>query len=392
MRLTQANIHGEFLRAGELQAAGRYGEAADLWREIVAAAPQSPEARSNLGSTLLALGRIDEAEAAARAAVALAPDAHGPRYQLGRLLGVIGRPQEGATELQAALALKPDDARTRLDLGYLKLASGDLAGGWPLYQARADVPGQGARRLPRPGEWKGEPLAGKSILLWPEQGFGDQIQFARFASVLRDRGARVVLAAPAELVALFAGLGVEVVDAAGPLPETDHWSLMLSVPRWLGTTLETLPSAPYLAAPAERRARWAGKVPTGAVGVAWRGRPTHANDAHRSLPSRDLLAPLEAAGARLFDLQAPRGDFADLAAVVEQLDLVVTVDTALAHLAGALGRPCWVLLPWYRTDWRWLTGRSDSPWYPSVRLFRQPAFGDWEGAIAAVVRAYSEFR
>jgi hypothetical protein len=202
----------------------------------------------------------------------------------------------------------------------------------------------------------------------------------------------VILAAPAELVPLFGALGVEVVDMAGPRPDTDHWSLMLSVPRWLGTTLETIPPAPYLSAPPERRAPWAGEVPAGAVGVAWRGRPTHPNDAHRSLPSRDLLAPLAAAGARLFDLQAPRGDFADLAALVEQLDLVVTVDTALAHLAGALGKPCWVLLPWYRTDWRWLTGRSDSPWYPSARLFRQPAFGDWPGAVAAVANAYSEFR
>lgn len=392
MRLTQANIHAEFLRAGDLQASGRYAEAADLWREIVAAAPQSPEARSNLGSTLLALGRIEAAEAAARAAVALAPQAHGPRYQLGRLLGVIGRPQEGAKELEAALALRPDDARTRLDLGYLRLAAGDFAGGWPLYEARADVAGQGAQRLPRPGEWRGEPLAGKSILLWPEQGFGDQIQFARFAPVLRDQGARVKLAAHAPLAPLFASLGVEIVPAEDAPPQTDRWSLTLSVPRWLGTTLQTIPTAPYLSAPAERRARWAGEVPAGAVGVAWRGRPTHANDAHRSLPSPGLLAPLEAAGARLVDLSEPRGDFADLAALVEQLDLVVTVDTALAHLAGALGKPCWVLLPWYRTDWRWLTGRTDSPWYPSLRLFRQPAFGDWEGAIAAVARAYSESR
>jgi tetratricopeptide (TPR) repeat protein len=391
MRLTQDNIHAEFMRAGALQQAGRLAEAAELWGEIVAAAPQSPEARANYGGTLAELGAFGPAEAELRQAVAMKPEAAWAHYHLGRLLQLTRRWAEAEAAYGVALGLAPRDPKTRLALGQLYLTLGDYARGWPLYEARIEVPSQNAPALTLPNPWRGEPLAGKRLLIWPEQGFGDQIQFARFAPVLQAMGAEVTLAAPPELIALFAGLGVTVVEQTprpGALPPPDHWTLLLSIPGHLGTTLETLPPAPHLAAPADRRARWAGHAPKGSVGVAWRGRASHGNDAHRSLPSRTALDPLAAAGAKLIDLTEPIGDFADLAAVLEQLDLVVTVDTALAHLAGALGKPCWVLLPWFRTDWRWLADRGDSPWYPSVRLFRQPSFGDWETPIQAVTAAY----
>jgi tetratricopeptide (TPR) repeat protein len=391
MRLTQDNIRAEFMRAGALQQAGQLAEAAALWAEIVAAAPASPEARANLGAALLELGRFVEAEAELRRALALAPDAGWAHAGLGRLHLLTHRWDEAEAAYEAALALAPDDPKTRLALGQLCLMQGDYARGWPLYEARSEVPSQNAPRLNLANAWRGEPLAGKRLLLWPEQGFGDQIQFARFAPVLQAAGAEVTLVAPPELTALFAGLGVEVVEQqAGPmtLPTPDYWSLLLSLPGRLGTTLETLPQPPYLSVPADRRARWAGHAPKAAVGVAWRGRASHGNDAHRSLPSLAALQPLEDAGATLLDLSDPVGDFADLAAIVEQLALVVTVDTALAHLAGALGKPCWVLLPWFRSDWRWLDGRDDSPWYPSLRLFRQPAFGDWDAAISALTAAF----
>ncbi|HEX3699505.1 MAG TPA: glycosyl transferase family 8, partial [Phenylobacterium sp.] len=148
------------------------------------------------------------------------------------------------------------------------------------------------------------------------------------------------------------------------------------------------PAAPYLSVPAERQARWRGFAPPGSVGVVWRGRATNDADRHRSLPAFDLLAPLAEAGARLIDLTEAKGDFADLAAMIDQLDLLVSVDTAAAHMAGALGKPCWLLLPWFRTDWRWLQDRSDSPWYPRHRLFRQPAFGDWASPIAEAAEAW----
>lgn len=390
MRLTQDNIEAEFLRAGALQQAGRHAEAAVLWREIAAAAPMSAEAAANLGGTLLELGAFAPAEAEVRRAVALKPEAAWTHYHLGRLLHLTRRWTEAETAYQAALALAPDDAKTRLALGYLRLGLGDYARGWPLYEARKAVPGQNARPLDLAGEWQGEPLAGKRLLIWPEQGFGDQIQFARFAPVLRGMGAQVTLAAPPELSRLFAGLGVDLApqtaDASG-LPPHDYWTLLLSIPGRLGVTLETLPAAPYLAAPG------AAPQPTGAVGAVWRGRASHGNDAHRSLPGIEALAPLAEAGARLIDLTEPRGDFADLAAAIAPLDLLVTVDTAAAHLAGAMGKPCWVLLPWFRTDWRWLQDRPDSPWYPSIRLFRQPSFGAWDRAIAELAAAYrAQFR
>ncbi|HEV2532819.1 tetratricopeptide repeat protein [Phenylobacterium sp.] len=395
MRLTQDNIESEFMRAGALQQAGRLEEAVALWREIAAAAPQSPEARANLGGTLLELGQFDAGEIELRRAVEMKPQAHWAHYNLGRLHQLTRRWAQAEDAFQAALALAPSDAKVRLALGQLYLAQGDYARGWPLYEARSEVPSQNAPRLTLPGEWAGEPIAGRKLLIWPEQGFGDQIQFARFAPVLKAMGADVTLAAPPELTVLFASLGVRIAEQTPDkmtVETPDVWTLLLSIPGRLGATLETLPQPPYLAVPPARRARWAGHAAKGAVGVVWRGRPTPGNT-HRSLPSLEALRALAEAGARLVDLSEPLGDFADLAAVIEQLDLLVTIDTAAAHLAGALGKPCWVLLPWFRTDWRWLAGREDSPWYPSLRLFRQPAFGDWDGAIAALARAYAaQFR
>jgi tetratricopeptide (TPR) repeat protein len=391
MALTRETIQAAFQSAGELMGAKRHAEAAPLWREIAACAPESAETRVNLGGCLLELGRTEEAVAAMRAALDLEPAAAWSHHHLGRVLAVAGRLEEAAPFLEAALALDPGRDKARLDLGYVRLAQGDYARGWPLYETRKRIPSQNAQPLERPGEWAGEPLRGRSILLWPEQGFGDQIQFARFAPLLAAEGAAVTLAAPEPLAALFGTLGVEVVPLGEP-PQRDAWSLLGSVPGRLGVGLETLPARPYLQAPDDRRAKWAGHAPAGAVGVAWRGRATHPNDRNRSLASPETLAPLQAAGATLIDLTEPVGDFADLAAIVEQLDLVVTVDTALAHLAGALGKPCFVLLPWLRTDWRWLRDRGDSPWYPSLRLFRQPRHGDWTTPIAAAAAAYADFR
>lgn len=390
MRLTQDNIEAEFMRAGALQQAGRWSEAAALWQAITDAAPASAEARANLGGALLELGAFAEAETALKSAVALRPDAAWAHYNLARLYLITRRWPEAEAGYEAALSLAPGDPKARLGLGHLHLARGDYARGWPLYEARTEIPSQNAPKLALPNEWLGEPVAGKRLLIWPEQGFGDQIQFARFAPVLQAMGADVTLVAPPELTALFATLGVRVVEQQPgpmPVPTFDLWTLLLSIPGRLGVTLETLPQPPYLSVPPDRRVRWAGHGPQGAVGVVWRGRPT-AIDVHRSLPSFEALRPLAEAGANIVDLSDPLGDFADLAAVIDQLDLLVTVDTAAAHLAGALGKPCWLLLPWFRTDWRWLEGRDDSPWYPSIRLFRQPAFGQWAPVLDAVTAAY----
>jgi hypothetical protein len=238
--------------------------------------------------------------------------------------------------------------------------------------------------LPYP-EWRGEPV--RQLLVWPEQGYGDQIQMARFASVLAERSS-VSWVTPTPLTRLFReSLPVEIVEVAQSItfPDPDAWVMSFGLPLRLDVrTPDELPSEPYLRPPEAVRDRWAGYARGDfKIGVAWRGNPDHRNDANRSLASRDALAPIAAYGT-IHDLTDPLGDFADTAAIVEQLDLVVTVDTALAHLAGAMGKPCWVLLPAFEVDWRWMTGRDDSPWYPSIRLFRQRTSGDWRSVTEQV--------
>ncbi|MFL5297229.1 MAG: tetratricopeptide repeat protein [Phenylobacterium sp.] len=393
MRLSRETIMAAFQQAAALAAAGNHAGAAALWREIAEAAPASAEAWHNLGRSLAAMERYDQAEAAYRDALARRPDALWANRSLAGLLQRLGRWREAEPVLANALRLAPDDPNVRTDYGHLVLGLGDFARGWPLYESRKDVASHGSPRLPLPNEWQGEPLAGKSLLIWPEQGFGDQIQFARFAPMLQAAGADVTLVCPPELADLLRQLPVRVVEQAGSttLPVCDHWTLVMSVPGRLGLSLADISGAAYFNAPSDRRERLAAHAPPGAIGIAWRGRPTHPNDAHRSLASaRTLSGPLEAQGFSVVDLSGGAGDFADLAAIVEQLDLVVTVDTALAHLAGALGKPCWVLLPWYQQDWRWLQDREDSPWYDTVRLFRQAPGEAWDPVIARVCAALEE--
>jgi tetratricopeptide (TPR) repeat protein len=386
MELTQENIVAAFNEAAALQQRGELLASAELWREIVAAAPTSAEAWHNFGNVALALERFIDAVKAHRRAANLRPDAVWATSGLAGMLHKLGRWREAEPVYAHTLALAPDNPVVRVDYGHLLLGLGDLARGWPLYESRVDVASHGAERLELPNEWQGEPIAGKRLVIWPEQGFGDQIQFARYALTLKAAGAEVVLVCPPELQPLFAELPVKVVAGAQSLTldEPDYWSLALSAPGRLGIALADLTGAAYLRAPAHHRAKWAGHVASGSIGVAWRGRSTHPNDRHRSLPSLEAFDPLRETGANLVDLTEPMGDFADLAAIIEQLDLVVTVDTAVGHLAGALGKPCWILLPWFRQDWRWLQDRTDSPWYDSVRLFRQTAPGDWGPVLASI--------
>ncbi len=389
--LTAANIMEAIQHASRLQTDGRLADAAELWSRIATVAPASAEVRFNLGATLLGLERFEEAERALREAVARKPDMAAARHRLGNVLQATGRWDQAEPQYLAALQIAPELWRVRLDLAHLHLGRGRFEEAWPLFEARRNLGEAHIDAPPFAREWRGESLSGRSIVVWPEQGFGDQIQFARFVPELAARGADVTLVAPPELAALFAGLGVRVVTR-GPemaLPEPDYWTWLLSIPGHLGVRLESLAGRPYLAAPEARRARWREHALSGGVGVVWQGRPTP--NPHRSLPSRQALQPLANAGATLVDLQPPPGeDFADVAAVMEGLDLIVTIDTAAAHLAGAMGKPCWILLPWLNNDWRWMQGRADSPWYPSARLFRQRSHGDWDGVMAEVVAAWRE--
>ncbi len=257
-------------------------------------------------------------------------------------------------------------------------------------------------------------MAGKTILLHAEQGFGDSIQFLRYLPLVAAKGARIVLELPDSLVPLLgAGDGVAAIVRRGQsLPPFDLHCPLMSLPLAFGTTLATIPAAvPYLQAPPERVAAWRAQMPRTAVprvGLVWSGKPSHRNDHNRSLALARLAPLLAQANVEFVSLQhdvrdtdkaaldnaailrPDFTDFADTAAVIETLDLVVAVDTAVAHLAGSLAKPLWLLLP-FCPDWRWMLDRTDCPWYPSARLFRQPRLGDWDSVIEGLCEALASF-
>jgi hypothetical protein len=300
-------------------------------------------------------------------------------HNLGALYVAMGRLAEAEAAFRQTLAVDPVNQDTRSSLGRLFMAQGRYAEGWPLMEARRYRPGTSVRtpNVSYP-EWKGEDLAGKRLLVLPEQGLGDQIQFFRFLPQLQAQGAQVTVICPPELVRLFEGRGVEVFEAVvgRRYPDSDCWTLVCTTPLHLGVTLETLPGAPYLNLP---------EVATDGVGVVTAGSAAHLNNHHRSLSSR-AAAELAALGRDLTPEKTGARDFRDTAEIIAGLDLVISVDTSVAHLAGAMGKPVWVLLPAVDTDWRWLRDRTDSPWYPSARLYRQNAPGDWSSVVQLVAR------
>jgi hypothetical protein len=291
-----------------------------------------------------------------------------------------GHPEAAVSILQQRLREVPHDLVAARNLGIILLTLGRYAEGLPLYETRLEAPNPDAPKLPFP-RWSGEPIEGKRILIWPEQGLGDQIMFARFAATLAERGCDVTLICRPPLARLFGqNLPVRVLAAEGAVefPDPDFWLWSNSLLAATGTTLETLPHAPYIFVAGRRRVPFR-------IGVAVRGNPNHSNDAHRSLGDANAEALLAIPGAgSLLPEDTGAEDFAATAEIIAGLDLVISVDTSIAHLAGAMGKPVWVLLPEHRTDWRWMRSREDSPWYPSARLFRQPASGDWGSVVEAV--------
>lgn len=395
-----------------LRETGRLHDAEAAFRRAVAITPAYADAQYNLGSVFYFSQRFEQAKEAC--GLALAADLrHANAHMLmGDLLFEERRLPEAESAYRQALALQPAHAGARLQLRRLLLASGRDTEAWPLFELRADEASAkahpGAFSLPYP-PWQGQPLAGKSLVVWPEQGYGDYIQFARYATLLKSQGlARLTLACAPPLAALLGTLeGVDaVVTEVSQLPPHDYWSFVMGLPRH---AIGQPPQLPYLHALPQRIARWQGRLPAGRkIGLVWKGNPAHLNDAHRSLPGLASLAPLWAVpgmafvslqkgageteakpppqGQPLLELGAEAQDFADMAAIVSQLDLVICVDTAIAHLAGALGKPCWVLLPAIGTDGRWRLEAPHSPWYPSLRLFRQRGTG-WAGTLEDVAGA-----
>jgi tetratricopeptide (TPR) repeat protein len=386
---------------------GRPDEAISSYERALALAPDHPETHNNLGVALLDLGRNQEAVERCERALFLQPDRAETHHNLGIALERQGRHAEALASYERALDFKPDYPEAHFNRSLTLLRTGNFDEGWLEYEWRFAV-ARYNRNFDRP-LWSGEPLAGRRILIHAEQGFGDTLQFVRYIPSVLEHGGTVVLEVQAPLVRLVRSIaGVSQTLAAGdPLPTFDCHCPLLSLPRIFKTTLATIPNAvPYLSAPAEASVSWAERIASAAglkVGIVWAGTTAGAID----LPS---LQPLwELAGVSWFSLQVGDQpgekslfdkfkiadlsewltDFAETAAVVSQLDLVITVDTSVAHLAGALGRPTWVLLG-DPPEWRWLLARRDSPWYPTAQLFRQTKTGDWHGVAREVAAAVAQ--
>lgn len=379
-------------------------------------APQSTSILSNLGNLLWMSLEFEAAEQAFRRAIEIEPDRPETLHNYGLLKFSLGD-YAGAIECYDRLLVqRPDNLLVRWDRSLARLASGDLGRGFVEYDVRFDLDDPTMRFDPKLRTvrgapvplWQGEDLAGKTLYVYFEQGLGDTLQFMRFLPILAQRGARIIFDCQFELVRLLRGLpGIAELRPPGlPMPNADFQIPLMSIPSRLGMTLETIPAAvPYIRPPQLDVPRL--HRPPGtrlAVGIAWAGRPEHANDHNRSAQLADFLWFCDVPGVTYYSLQkGPRSgdiatqnaqvvvrdlgghirDFADTAALVAQLDLVVCIDTAIAHVAGALGRPAFVLLP-YTPDWRWLGQREDCPWYPSVRLVRQPKPRDWRSVMQKV--------
>jgi tetratricopeptide (TPR) repeat protein len=386
----------------------RPAEALQSYDAAIALQPGDGELFTNRSTALSALKRYDEALAACDRAVALQPDLAQAHVNRGNVLMILTRFGEAEAAFGQALALKPGHAGAAWNKSLLLLKTGRLEEGWRLHEARklTDQPvGTGFEDHPL---WLGEDRPGQTVLLHWEQGLGDTLQFCRYAKRVKAAGMTPLLLVQAPLKAVAKTLDPDIpVFAEGEaLPAFDAHTPLISLPLAFGTTLDSIPAEPrYLSADPDRVEAWRSKLRATSkprVGIAWSGNPAHANDHNRSVPL-ETLAPLLAADVDWTCLQkdlpdadrealgaiawfGPQlGDFGDTAALIELMDLVITVDTSAAHLAGALGKPVWLLLP-TSSDWRWMTDRTDTPWYPDMRLFRQRTAGDWAG-VAADVRA-----
>ncbi|HEX6508018.1 MAG TPA: tetratricopeptide repeat protein, partial [Chloroflexota bacterium] len=398
---------------------GKHDEAVATLQQAIALKPDYAEGYSNLAVSLRNQDRFEEAIAALRRSLELKPDYAEAHANLAVMYGDLGDHEKAFAGFERAVSLTPDYADAHFALSMIRLVQGDLANGFEEYEWRWRTSQMAKSKLdvPQP-EWAGDALEGRTIFLYAEQGLGDTLQFARYAPLVAERGGRVILECQSEIAPLLRSLaGVEQVVVRGEQrPPFDVHAPLLSLPYLLGTELETVPAeTPYLHADPARVAAWGEYLDAEAkaglrVGLVWAGNPDHKADRRRSM-SLEALAPLaEVPGVHFFALQkgpaaiqadAPPagleltnlgpllGDFADTAAVIENLDLVITVDTSVAHLAGALGRPFWVALA-VAPDWRWLLAREESPWYPTARLFRQERFDDWAPVMERVASSLAE--
>lgn len=394
----------------------RYDEAIAHFDRLLAVAPRDASALRSRAAGLQALGRYEEAAAGFEAALAVQPASVPALNGRAAALVALGRHQEAREYCERALAVDPNDALAHWNLSFACLVGGDFARGWAEYEWRWKWSG-----FTSPGMtfdeplWLGrESLAGKTIILHAEQGLGDTLQFLRYVPLVAAKGARVWVMVQRALLPLVEGIeGADrVVTADAQLPRADFHTPLLSLPLALGTTLETVPAnIPYLKVKSAAAAAWRAKLASGEkplVGVSWKGSAAYAGDAQRSVPFAKFAPLLATPGVRFVglgkdlneeerrltegrDFVNPGADFAATAELIGALDLVITVDTAWSHWAGAIGRPFWLLLP-IASHWCWLAGRTDSPWYPSARIFRQSKQGEWASVIDEVAKSLGSWR
>ncbi len=402
-------------RAVSLMQLGQPEAALASLDEAVLLKPAFAAAQTHRGNALQALGRMEEALRAHDAAIAAQDDYAEAWSNRAHVLADLGRHEEAVADCGRAAAINPDFGIARFNLGMGLLRLGRFEEGWPEYEQRGRAqPALAPRPYPQP-LWTGQEVRDRTVFVYHEQGLGDAIQFSRYAAMLAERGAEVVLAAPAALHGVLATLEprVTVIGERERPRDFDFHCPAPSLPLGFGTVLDSIPApARYLMADEAAKTRWAevlGEIVRPRIGLAWSGNRTHKNDANRSIPFERFGGLMSDAAdwvslqkeLRPQDAEAVLGGgvrhfgealktFSDTAALIEAMDLVVTVDTSVAHLAGALGKPVWILLP-FNPDWRWLLKRNDSPWYPSARLFRQPAPGDWDAVLEDVRRALPGF-
>lgn len=412
--LDSAELH--YNRGNALLLLKQFDEALASFERSLARWPDYGWAHCNRGIALHALTRFEEALASHERAVALAPDSAIAHSNYGLALHHVKRFEEAAASYERALAIEPDLPDAHYNEAYYRLLTGDLPLGWEKLEWRS--PKGGNKRTFAQPQWSGaQEIAGKTVLLHSADGFGDAIQFCRYAPLVAARGARVILEVlwpQQELMRTLAGV-TQVVAQGEPLPDFDLQCSLLSLPRAFGTGLATIPAeTPYLRATASAVDHWNARLgPRNRprIGIAWSGNPIHHNDRNRSIGLRSFLPALTDIDATFVSLHRDiraadaallqeRGDilhfgeqltdYADTAALISNLDLIVSVDTSVAHLAGALAKPVWIVLP-FMPDWRWLLDRDDNPWYPTARLFRQDETRAWDAVIPRVWAALQDY-
>jgi tetratricopeptide (TPR) repeat protein len=398
--------------ADALLLANRWDESIACYGKLLKATPDDPDVFFEIGRAFYRKGELREAEKFYRTSIALNPMVAAAHSNLGNTIYSFGEYERAAKCWERAIALEPNYARAHLHLGVALLTLGDWERGWAEYEWRRKIPGMVlGRAFPTP-VWDGSDLAGKQILLFAEQGFGDAIFFLRYLPRVAQRAGRIVLAPQRELVRLFkrSPLVDQCVQIDGEPPPHDVHCSLVSLPFLLKERTNQFPlDTPFLSADPSEIEYWTGRMPTDRfkVGLVWAGSSERLNDCNRSMTLNDLLPITSLPGLWLASLQIgpakaqldrlPPGteivdwtdelkDFADTAALIANLDLIITVDTAVANLAGALGKRVWILLG-FVADWRYLLNRGDSPWYPTARLFRQPAVGDWKTVLDQVIQA-----